>query len=215
MVESRDCATLETLLVEERELVAAAAPQRIRDFATGRWCAHKALEQHGIESCALLSDANRAPLWPSGIVGSITHADGYCAAAVGRRKDFVGIGIDAESIGRVQRELWREIFTGEEIAWLEQLAEPGQACMATMLFSAKESFYKAQYPFTKLWLEFKAVAVHIHSDGWLLRVVEPPRATPNAFSRLQRPLLGRFTISGPHIMTAIAIDACDAGSMAP
>jgi 4'-phosphopantetheinyl transferase EntD len=202
-VEARAAAPLDALLAEERALVAAAVPKRVREFATGRWCARQALREHGIEGFPLLSDARRAPLWPRGIVGSITHTDGFCAAAVARREAFAGIGIDAEMEGRVGRHLWPDLFTSEEIDRLERCPEPGRNSLATVMFSAKESFYKAQYSFTHAWLDFTAAAVTVEGDRWHLELVSPPQAFPP----LPQALCGRFALGAGHVVTAIAIPA--------
>jgi 4'-phosphopantetheinyl transferase EntD len=208
VVQARQSATLDALLAEERALVAAAVPKRVLEFATGRWCARKALEEKGIEGFPLLADANRAPVWPRGIVGSITHTDGFCAAAIGHRDAFAGIGIDAEIDGKVGRELWSDLFTIEEIDRLEHWSEPRRASMATVMFSAKESFYKAQYSFTSAWLDFTSAAVSIEGDRWHLQLVDPG----SAFARLEQPIRGRFAISDRYVVTAVAIHAFQQGA---
>lgn len=204
VVQAQESAPLESLLVEERAMVAAAVPRRKLEFATGRWCAREALKEQGIEGFPVLADANRAPLWPRDIVGSITHTDGFCAAAIGRRDAFAGIGIDAEIDGRVGRPLWFDLFTIEEIDRLERWPEPQRASMATVLFSAKESFYKAQYSFTNAWLDFTSAAVSIEGDRWHLQLLNPA----GALARLQQPISGRFAISDRLVVTAIAIHVC-------
>lgn len=184
-------------------MIIAACPKRRIEFATGRWCARKALKEEGIEGYPLLADAHRAPVWPRGIVGSITHTEGFCAAAIGRCDGYAGIGIDAELDGRVSPDLWPYLFTPEEIDQLERVREPHRASMATLMFSAKESFYKAQYSFTNSWLDFTSAAVRIEGDRWYLRLVNPEID----FERLQQPVIGRFAIFNRLVVTAIAIRA--------
>lgn len=193
--------SLETLLPEERAVIAAAVPKRALEFAAGRWCAREALRRQGIAAAPLLPDGNRAPLWPPDIVGSITHTDGFCAAAVGRRDSFAGIGIDAELEGRVDRKLWSDLFTRAEIAELERWPEPRRASLATVMFSAKESFYKAQYSFTRGWLDFTAAAVEVDADEWHLRLLDPR----DSLARLRQPASGKFLIVDRRVLTAIAI----------
>src|SRR5207245_224467 len=84
------------LLPAEAAVVAAVAPRRRREFAAGRWCARQALVRLGIEGFALLPSPDRAPRWPPGIVGSISHTSDYCVAVVARQRDFLGVGVDAE-----------------------------------------------------------------------------------------------------------------------
>lgn len=201
LAEAREPAPLETLFAEERASVASSVPKRAIEFATGRLCARKALGQIGVHRFPLLADPHRAPVWPRDVVGSITHTDDFCAAAVGRRSDFSGIGIDAEIGGRVGIELWPTLFAIEEIGWLDQLPEQQRPIMATVLFSAKESFYKAQYSITGAWLDFKSAAVSVEDDRWSLKLVRPQGAP----ARIPEPIGGRFAIRDRHVFTAIAI----------
>lgn len=86
----------ESLFLEERIFMARAVEGRRREFTTSRACARAALMQLGWRPRAIPAGPRGDPHWPVGIVGSITHCDGYRAAAVGRVTDFVAIGIDAE-----------------------------------------------------------------------------------------------------------------------
>lgn len=203
MAETCEPSPIHTLLAVERVAIASAVPKRAVEFATGRWCARQALAQLGIHESPLLPNSDRAPVWPADIVGSITHTEGYCAAATGRRDRFAGIGIDAELDGRVGGELWPIVFTAGEIAWLGNLPAQERPTMATVLFSAKESFYKAQYPLTHAWLDFQAVTVSVRDDSWTLNVVSPQ----GALQRLRLPVSGRFAIRDRLVVTAIAIDS--------
>jgi 4'-phosphopantetheinyl transferase EntD len=89
----------------------------------------------------ILKRESGAPLWPAGIVGSITHTDGYGAAVAASAADFAGLGVDAERVGGVTPDLWPRLFNAIERAGLEQLRDPAKA--ATILFSAKEACHKA------------------------------------------------------------------------
>jgi 4'-phosphopantetheinyl transferase EntD len=121
--------------------VAQSAPKRRRDFALGRACARAALAELGYGEAVIAKGNDGAPLWPSGIAGSITHTNGYAAALVGESGRFAGIGIDAERIGGVTPDLWPRLFTSAEQERLRTEADPSRA--ATLLFSAKEASYKA------------------------------------------------------------------------
>lgn len=209
VAETRKLSPLETLLVEERAASASFVPKRAVEFATGRWCARQAMARMGIHGFPLLPNSDRAPMWPANIVGSITHTEGYCAAVVGHRDRFVGIGIDAEISGRAGKELWSILFTIEEIDWLAQLPAQQQVTMATVLFSAKESFYKAQYSFTNAWLEFQSAVVSVEGDYWNLKLVRPQ----GALARLRLPVSGRFAIRDRLVVTAIAIESIQVNSL--
>lgn len=84
------------LFPEEERVVARAVEKRRREFTTGRACARLALERLGIGAVAIPNGERGEPLWPSGVVGSITHCRGYCGCAVAKAGDVVVVGIDAE-----------------------------------------------------------------------------------------------------------------------
>lgn len=127
---------------QEEALVEKAAPKRQREFALGRACAHAALERLGYEPAVIGRSASGAPLWPKGIVGSITHTKDYAAALVGEAQHFLGVGVDAERIGGVTRDLWPRLFDESERDHLLGLDGAAQPAAATLIFSAKEACYK-------------------------------------------------------------------------
>ena len=131
-----------------------AVLKRIRDFAAGRSCARLALAQFGITDFALRVAEDRRPVWPSSVVGSISHTEGLCVAAVGRRNAFLSVGIDCEVVGHVTSELHATIFTEAEAAWVDSVPDTQREAASTLIFSAKEAFYKCQYPLTGEWLDF-------------------------------------------------------------
>jgi len=127
----------------EEALVEKSAPKRRREFALGRACARSALEKLGHGGAVIGRAANGAPLWPQGIIGSITHTRDYAAAVVGEARRFSGIGVDAERVGGVTQDLWPRLFDDAERAHLMGLDETDQPVIATLIFSAKEACYKA------------------------------------------------------------------------
>jgi len=126
---------------QEEIHVGRAAEKRRRDFALGRACARAALVPLGHGEAAIGVGADGAPLWPVGILGSITHTRGYAAALAGEANRFSGLGVDAERIGGVTPKLWPRLFNVAEQAHLIERADADVA--ATLLFSAKESSFKA------------------------------------------------------------------------
>ncbi len=143
----------------EAVFVARAIPKRVGEFTAGRLCARSALARFGIERFALRAGVDRQPIWPEGIVGSITHTAGFCAAVAGPRAEFAALGLDTERAASVEPKLWRSILIAAEIDWIESLPSATQASAATLVFSAKEAFYKCQYPCTGERLSFHDVEV--------------------------------------------------------
>lgn len=159
----------ETLYPEESAQIASAVQRRRMEFAAGRSCAKKALSILGISNFPILSTASRAPIWPTGVIGSITHTEGYCAAVAGRINDYVSVGIDAEVVGRIGKELWPLLFTEEEHFFLANTPEGDQDVLATVFFGAKEAFFKCQYPITHKWLEFLDATVTVENRSFSVK----------------------------------------------
>jgi len=84
------------LLPAEEAAVAAAGAKRRTEFAAVRACARRALTNAGLPAGPIPRSQSGAPIWPSGVVGSMTHCKGYRACAIGRAEAFGAIGIDAE-----------------------------------------------------------------------------------------------------------------------
>ncbi len=194
------------LLAAEWPLLGGAALARASEFAAGRLCARNAVAQFGFVDFPIRGRDDRRPQWPPRLTGSITHTDGFSAAAVGERRCFRAIGIDAEKIGGVSRELWSYVLLPAEISWLKRLPAPEQAKVATLMFSAKEAFYKCQYEVTEQWLEFRDVTVQCYdwALGWGSFAVRPAGSV-RLFEHDSNPVLGRFAIKDDLVLTAMAI----------
>ena len=162
--ESNGAAPMDLLLPAEAAAIATAAPNRIAEFAAGRACARAALAALGIPGFELKNGADRAPQWPDGIVGSISHTDGFCGAVAAHAQQVLALGLDAETRRRVQPRLWQRICTPWEREYLANLPQTQAEELGTVIFSAKEAFYKAQYPLTRQWLNFSDIAIQVESD---------------------------------------------------
>ncbi len=165
-VEARqDCIDVE-LFPEEDALVSRAVDKRRREFTTARMCARAALRELGLPATPILTGERGEPLWPAGVVGAITHCDGYRACAVARASEIVSIGIDAEPNAALPDGLLGDIARPEELPELRRLAvEHPDVHWDRLLFSAKESVYKAWFPITKSWLGFEDALLHIDPDA--------------------------------------------------
>src|SRR5213592_4895962 len=108
------------LYPDEAAQLGLAVERRVQEFATGRACARRALSKLGAPAISILSGANREPLWPHGVVGSITHCLGYRAAAVAWQLDVLTVGIDAEFHEPLPTGVLEHIAVDSEWAWLRQ-----------------------------------------------------------------------------------------------
>ncbi|HUN26824.1 MAG TPA: 4'-phosphopantetheinyl transferase superfamily protein [Steroidobacteraceae bacterium] len=199
--ESRSSVPPQSLHPDEAVAVTRAVPKRLEEFATGRACARRALERLGITQYPLRVGADREPLWPAGIAGSITHTRGFCAAAVARCAECASLGIDAEPSDSVHARLWRTIATEAELAQLAGLPERAAWERATLLFSAKESFFKCQYPLTRQWLNFRDVSVSIEAHTYR---IEPQRRIALE-PRAPAPWVGRHALREGLVITAMSL----------
>ncbi|MFW2389232.1 MAG: 4'-phosphopantetheinyl transferase family protein [Polyangiales bacterium] len=151
------------LLKAERPLVEGAAQTRVEQFTAGRVCSRAALGRFGVAATTpILRSEDRAPIWPKGFVGSISHTDCWCAAAVARSEEFRSLGIDLEPSTPLKEALWRRVCTATERERLSELTTSGLT--AKVIFSVKEAVYKCQYPLTEKFLGFHAVEVEL-GDG--------------------------------------------------
>jgi 4'-phosphopantetheinyl transferase EntD len=157
----------QTPFPEEMAMVANAVDKRRREFVTGRRCARDALRSLGIEPAPILAGERGMPRWPPGVVGSITHCAGYRAAAVARSGDLLAIGIDAEPDGPLPAGVLDVVSLPAERGRLRAQAEARPAVhWDRVLFSAKESVYKAWFPLTRRWLGFDEAEITLGTvDG--------------------------------------------------
>lgn len=182
-VEVRECLIADVtgeLLPGEHDAVQSAVPKRRREFLGGRSCARAALRALGVPDTPLPAREDRTPAWPAGVVGSITHCETYCAAAVAWRSDVAALGIDVEDVARFDVDLLPLICTPRERQRLALLAPAERRVTGALVFSVKEAFYKCQYALTRAWLGFQDVEVDLDeaSSRFRLTVLRDAPALP-------------------------------------
>ncbi|WP_168191910.1 4'-phosphopantetheinyl transferase family protein [Chromobacterium phragmitis] len=159
------------LLPEELRYVARASDKRRREFTAGRNCARAALARLGWPSAAIVVGPDRQPIFPSTVCGSITHTSGYCAAAVIQKDEVHSIGIDAEFDMPMEDAVARMIMIPQELAKWYAHGYPSHA--EVLVFSLKEAFYKAAFPFCRRHIGFKEVVVHPAGQHAHIELVSP------------------------------------------
>jgi 4'-phosphopantetheinyl transferase EntD len=189
----------------EEDLVANAVEGRRREFVTARRCAREALAELGHAPAAIRSGPKREPQWPAGVVGSITHTAGFRAAAVAPRSIFASLGIDSEQNGPLPNGIEESITVAGEPEMLAALdsAFP-ETQWSRLLFSAKESIYKAWYPLTSRWLGFEDARVTIDPAGTFAARLLIDGARTDGGPPLTE-LRGRFLVAQGLIATAVAV----------
>ena len=191
-----------TMFPIEHAAVADAATERRREFGTVRYCARTALREIGVPAIPILPDRDRAPRWPVGVVGSMTHCVGYRAAAVARSAELRALGIDAEPHAALPDEALDLVLRAEERARLLALADSDPHLhWDRIAFCAKEAVYKAWFPWTRRWLDFADVSTTLRPDGTFrahLRVRAP---------RVAGGFGGRWLVRHGLVLAAISVRA--------
>lgn len=191
------------LFPEERAYVTRAVPRRAREFAAGRTCARQAMATLGYPSAAIPAGADRAPCWPDGLIGSITHTADHCAAAVARRGDgYRAIGLDLEPALALPPELIDTVCLPAEKAWLQDQPPSDRPVLARAIFSAKECAYKAQYPLSRQMLEFHELHLALDMQRGRFAATLLRDCPPFAMDEC---IAGRFRIERGHIACAVAL----------
>jgi 4'-phosphopantetheinyl transferase EntD len=193
------------LFAEEEAVIAKAVDKRRREFTTARACARAALGQLGLPPVPIVPGDRGAPQWPAGVVGSITHCEGYRACAVARGSDIVTIGLDAEPHAKLPDGVLDAVSLAPERTRIAALsaAEPG-VCWDRLLFCAKESVYKAWFPLTGRWLGFEDACVDFDPGAQTFdaRLMVPG---PVVNGKPLSGFTGRWLVSRGLIVTAIVI----------
>jgi len=151
----------------------------------------------GVEPAAIPSEAGGAPIWPGGLIGSITHCRDYCCAAVARSDRWSAIGIDAELLQPIEPRVREQIMLAAEQRHVDALDSsiPWEA----VVFSAKEALYKACYPLVRRWIDFHDVEVRLDPAGrfeveWKIEL------------ELPRPISGRFCRDDGRVLAVVVVD---------
>ncbi|MCA2215916.1 4'-phosphopantetheinyl transferase family protein [Jidongwangia harbinensis] len=198
-VETRTDPADPTLFPEEAELVARAVPRRRAEFATVRHLARRGLAELGHPPVPILRGHRGAPVWPDGVVGSMTHCQGYRAVAVAPAGVVGGLGIDAEVHEPLPDGVSRLVASDAERDHLDDLAGREPAVhWDRLLFCAKECMYKVWSPRTGEWLGFLDAAVSFTPDDarFTVRLLVPGPWTE---------VSGRFRVEDGIVVAAIAV----------
>ncbi|WP_410809977.1 4'-phosphopantetheinyl transferase family protein [Micromonospora sp. 067-2] len=196
--------TGELLAAEQACLGERVVQTRRRDFTAGRVCARRAMAGLGLPPLAVPAAADRAPVWPAGIVGSITHTAGYCAAAAARTTDVRSLGMDAEQHREINAGVRRLVLLPEEEEICARL--PSGTSWPVVLFSAKETVYKVWYPVVGSWLDFHDAQLELNPDaGTFTARIAPARVDAAAVADPPATIAGRFAVADGLVRTAAVL----------
>jgi 4'-phosphopantetheinyl transferase EntD len=210
-LEDADPAALPPL---EAALAERFAARRRRAFAAGRQCARGLLAALGAGVPALGTDPLRAPAWPEGVVGSISHGAELCVVAVARRGALRGLGVDVESDRPLDARLRRRVCSDEELERLEGASEEEAGRAAKLTFSAKEAVYKCVHPLWTRPIGFRAVELRFEPGAGAGAGRFRARALPAAgagAAALVDAVEGAFAVRAGRVLTGATLRAGGGG----
>lgn len=192
---------------QEESLIAKAVEKRRREFIGARHCARLAMADLGAEPAPILRGDKGSPVWPRGIVGSLTHCDGYRAAVLGYAMQVRSIGIDAEPNGPLPDGVLDAVSLPQEREWLATV-DPAVVHWDRLLFCAKEATYKAWFPLTGRWLGFEDAHITFAGGEDGTGTFHSELLVPGGTADGSVPLVafdGRWLVSDGLIVTAISV----------
>ena len=172
-----------------------AVPSRLAEFAAGRAAARAAMVAAGLAPAAVPVGSDRAPIWPSGVVGSISHCTGAQMAISAKSTYFQGLGLDLEPEIPIPAELWSSVLRPEELRPLQPSSKQ-DGLQALRIFAAKEAAYKAQYPTSRQLFDFQTLSVRTIDDHFTARFERDIVGFPKGFN-----IAGRF-VAGDGLVLA-------------
>jgi len=185
----------------EEPSILRAGPKRRRDFSAGRHCAHEALVALGSPTDSLPRNDDGSVAWPRGISGSISHSRQWCGAVVAWSDDVLGLGLDIEETGRLSDGGAKLVLSEDERTAARQSWLGEDACR-TLMFSTKESIYKALHPLVRRYIDFDEAVVEVEDHGTLQveLVKELETKLPDSLR-----LVGRYHVDEGSVLTTITL----------
>lgn len=191
-----------TLMAAEVAAIARARPARLREFAAGRSAARRAMAELGAPQAVVPMGPDRAPIWPEGLIGSISHSRTCCIVALARSTTARAIALDVEENTPLDRDLVGEICTPSERDWLLTQPAAPQGHLAKLIFSAKECAWKCQYALSRAMFGFDGLEIALDLANGQFRATFTQAASPFVTGDH---LDGRFATGGGLIVTAMAL----------
>jgi 4'-phosphopantetheinyl transferase EntD len=196
----------ERLTPDEWAYIRGAVPKRRAEFATGRVLARQALAALDVTPVSLPPQADRAPCWPAGVTGSISHTAGWCVVVLDRSPPIRSLGLDVETLGAMDGGVREQILMPHERTWLDRQPAAMADELALLFFSAKEAYYKCQYPLSGTMLDFQDVALEIDLAAGRFEASTLRPGLPAPVARLA----GRFAWRDGRVMCGVTLTSAEA-----
>jgi 4'-phosphopantetheinyl transferase EntD len=201
------------LLPEEWAFIQGAVPRRRAEFGTARVCARRGFAALGLPPAAIVPVDQGMPTWPRGVAGSISHASRqaranpddpagtHCAVVLYRSPPVRAVGLDVEIVQELEPGLLDLILTSNERAWLRSQAPGLAASLPLVFFSAKEAYYKCQFPVSRTFLDFSEVELEIFADAGRFVAHARRPGLPRDVARLE----GRYAFEGGRLLSGVVL----------
>jgi len=196
---------------EEACLSPRAVLKRRREFTAGRVCARAALERLGVRGFPLRAAPDRAPIWPPGIVGSLSHCGDSCGVAVARVGAIIGLGLDVERARPLEGRVVALVCSDRERARIAALPGLPTGLGAMAVFCSKESVYKCHYPLARTFLDFHDVDIELDPGrGAFTATILKARSQGGcAVAPRVRVLRGRLAWDDDHVWAGVTLTAAE------
>ena len=184
----------EELSIACPDLIRGAVNSRKASFLAGRYCVQTIFDRLGVKFEVAMA-SNRAPIWPAGYTGSITHTKDRAFAVALPSSQMTSIGVDIERIMSLEKakKIEGQIIDDQESAILG-IEDFGMK--VSLAFSAKESVYKCIAPMTGRFYNFSDVHITSWKDNSFVFSVAGSSLPNSGFSTF-------FEVQEQHVITAV------------
>lgn len=197
-----DSLAIQILGIDLFNKISNAVNSRKAEFLAGRFLANNIIIKLGYSNAKVDISANRLPLWPDNIKGSISHTDGFAICGISSCKSVNRLGVDIELLDQeVPLDLIKTVMCKDEIL-LANLSGLNSSNIFLFFFSAKESLFKALYPEVKFFFDFdvaKIININIEEKTFYIAL----RYSLNSTHTKGMIYKGRYHLSDTHIVTII------------
>lgn len=181
----------------EADLMRSAGDSRKREFQAGRDCARAALEQTGFPGGPVLADQDGVPVWPEGASAALSHSRGYCAAIAARSSGYRMLGLDLEKTNRLTRSAVDRVVHPSEQSFVQSHQKK-----ASLIFCAKEAFFKAQFPIWQTHANFYDLELAVDEDAGEMTIENMDKRFPEELRSLGEKIEFRFSYFEDFVVSA-------------
>ena len=135
-----------------------AVNKRQADYLAGRALVNRAFAALELPPQTVNSGPDRAPIWPEGVTGSISHTSTSCACILSRNTDLrIGIDIETDLSARGDKAVRKIALRDDERRLID--AQANTLHLPALIFSAKETLFKALYPIVQDFFGFDCAQI--------------------------------------------------------